>query len=57
MACSFHGTPVRRHHLTECKLTGSVFADCAMRAVTVTGGDFTAVSLGGADLRGLDFSG
>jgi uncharacterized protein YjbI with pentapeptide repeats len=36
--------------------TGSVFTDTPLRSVTIAGGDFTAVSLGGADLRGLDFS-
>jgi fluoroquinolone resistance protein len=57
VACSFNRARFTGATLTECKLTGSVFADTPLRSVTVAGGgDWSAVSLGGADLRELDFS-
>ncbi len=57
VACSFTRTRFTGASLVECKLTGSSFADTSLRSVTVSGGgDWSAVSLGGADLRELDFS-
>ena len=40
-----------------CKLIGSTFHECDLRPMTVTGGDWSFVGLGGADLRTVVFRG
>ena len=42
---------------TGCKLTGSIFLRCDLRPITVEGGDWSYVSLRGADLRGVSLAG
>ena len=42
--------------LDGCKLDGSVFADCTMRPMRVTGGQWRGVTLRGAKLAGIDLS-
>ncbi|HEX8095200.1 pentapeptide repeat-containing protein [Jatrophihabitans sp.] len=57
VACSFDRTRFTGASLTECKLAGSVFTNTTLRSVTIAGGgDWSAVSLGGADLRELNFA-
>ena len=40
--------------LDGCKLDGSVFSECTMRPMKVTGGSWRSVTLRGANLGGLD---
>jgi len=55
--CSFIRTGLRGVTWDGCKMTGSTFDDCRTHPMTVVGGDWSYVALGGANLRELDLSG
>lgn len=57
LRCQFHRCNLFEAEFTGCKLVGSVFRDSALRPMRVAGGDWSFVTLAGADLRGVNFTG
>ena len=57
LRCRFERTRLAFAQLRGCKLIGSTFVRCDLRPLTVEGGDWSYVSLRGADLRGVSLAG
>ena len=57
LGCTFEGARLFGSSLTGCKLTGSTFLRTQLRPLVVDGGDWSYVSLRGADLRGVALRG
>jgi len=57
VGCDFRRTSVFDATLDGCKLVGSVFAECTLRTLTVTGGSWLGVTMRGANLSRLDLTG
>jgi fluoroquinolone resistance protein len=57
LRCAFNRCNFFEAEFTGCKVTGSQFAECDLRPLRVTGGDWSFVGLPGADLRGTTFQG
>lgn len=55
--CTFSGCGFFDASFTDCKLTGSVFDRCTLDMLRVAGGNWSLVSLAGADLRRAAFTG
>ncbi len=55
VGCTFTRCNLFEARLVGCKLMGSAFRDCDLRPLTVDGGDWSFVTLTGADLRGVSF--
>ena len=55
--CVFRRTSLFSARLHDCRLVGSTFDTCTLRPLTVTGGDWSFVSLSGAKLAGVDLAG
>ena len=56
VACDFRRTNFFDAVFDGCKLVGSVFADCTLRPMRVSGGRWSSVTLRGANLAGLDLT-
>lgn len=54
--CAFRRCNLFEAEFDGCKLVGSTFAECDLRPLRVTGGDWSFVALTGADLRGVTFT-
>ena len=52
--CSFVRVGLRGVTWDGCKMTGSTFWECRTQPMSINGGDWSYVSLGKANLRGLD---
>jgi fluoroquinolone resistance protein len=57
LRCAFRRCNLFQADFSGCKLVGSTFHDTSLRPLTVTGGDWSFVSLAGADLRTAVFRG
>jgi uncharacterized protein YjbI with pentapeptide repeats len=55
VGCTFTRCNLFEARWVGCKLMGSTFRDCDLRPLTVDGGDWSFVTLAGADLRGASF--
>lgn len=55
-SCMFARTTMWHSSFRSCRMLGSIFVECQMRPLVVEEVDFTLASMGGADLRGLDFT-
>ncbi|MEU4676217.1 pentapeptide repeat-containing protein [Micromonospora sp. NPDC023737] len=51
--CAFQRCNLFEAEFTGCKLVGSTFAQCDLRPLTISGGDWSFVALPRADLRGV----
>jgi fluoroquinolone resistance protein len=57
LRCTFRRCNLFEAQFAGCKLIGSVFVECTLRPLTVTGGDWSFVGLSDADLRGVEVRG
>jgi uncharacterized protein YjbI with pentapeptide repeats len=53
LRCAFAHSNLFEAEFTGCKLVGSTFQECTLRPLRIVGGDWSFVSLAGADLRGI----
>jgi uncharacterized protein YjbI with pentapeptide repeats len=57
LRCTFKRSNLFEAEFTGCKLIGSGFEECSLRPLSATGGDWSFVTLSGADLRGVTLRG